>query len=284
MENKNYVLPVKDTVCVDTYRVFDSCRDKDCFENARVFLTAQGQDILDHTGNVRVKSARILWSSVNIQPMPFHRGFYQLHIRLYVRVLCDACISAGNTQEVAGVSVVEKKIVLFGSEGNVQVFKTSGLNTGFCCAGGGNGCTEPTALPIAVLETVDPVVLDSRIVEARRSPCGCGCMADEIPEQICCEFGGRFVEDGCNQLLISLGIFSVVRLERPGQFLMNASEYYVPEKECVATQDENPCSAFRKMKFPIEEFCAPPLNETAGGCLVDGDGYSPKRCGCDGGK
>lgn len=269
MENKNYGFPVKDAVCVDTYRVFDSCRDKDCFENARVYLTAAGQDVIDHTGNVRVKSARILWSSVNIQPMPFNRGFYQLHIRFFVRVLCDACISAGNTQEIAGVSVLEKKIVLFGSEGNVQVFKTSGLNTGFCCAGSGGGCSEPTALPIAVLETVDPVVLDSRIVEARRASCCC-CAVEEIPEQICCEFGGRFVDDGCNQLLISLGVFSVVRLERPGQFLINASEYCVPEKECVATQDESPCSAFRKMKFPVEEFCAPPLNENSCGCGCDG--------------
>ena len=26
----------KDMVCIDTYRVLDSCRDKDCFENVRV--------------------------------------------------------------------------------------------------------------------------------------------------------------------------------------------------------------------------------------------------------
>ena len=33
----------KDMVCLDTYRVLDSCRDKDCFEDVRVYLTAEGQ-------------------------------------------------------------------------------------------------------------------------------------------------------------------------------------------------------------------------------------------------
>jgi hypothetical protein len=27
------------TVCVETNRILDSCRDQDCFENVRVFLT-----------------------------------------------------------------------------------------------------------------------------------------------------------------------------------------------------------------------------------------------------
>ncbi|MBR3423939.1 MAG: hypothetical protein IKG80_05555, partial [Clostridia bacterium] len=30
----------RDTVCIDTYRVLDSCRDKDCFEDAQANLTA----------------------------------------------------------------------------------------------------------------------------------------------------------------------------------------------------------------------------------------------------
>ena len=33
----------KESVCIDTYRVIDSCRDKDCFENVKVYLTDFGE-------------------------------------------------------------------------------------------------------------------------------------------------------------------------------------------------------------------------------------------------
>ena len=43
----------RDTVCIDTYRVLDSCRDKDCFEDVRVYLTCYGQEIIDRTLQLR---------------------------------------------------------------------------------------------------------------------------------------------------------------------------------------------------------------------------------------
>ena len=49
-----------ETVCIETNRILDSCRDRDCFENVKVFLTDFGQEIIDHTGTVRVKSAFII--------------------------------------------------------------------------------------------------------------------------------------------------------------------------------------------------------------------------------
>ncbi|MBR6290085.1 MAG: hypothetical protein IKR53_01455, partial [Clostridia bacterium] len=56
----------RETVCIDTYRVLDSCRDKDCFEDVRVYLTCGGQEIIDRTAAVRVKGARVLWSYIDI--------------------------------------------------------------------------------------------------------------------------------------------------------------------------------------------------------------------------
>ena len=46
----------KDTVCIETNRILDSCRDRDCFENVRVYLTDIGNDIIERTGNVRTKA------------------------------------------------------------------------------------------------------------------------------------------------------------------------------------------------------------------------------------
>ena len=81
----------KEMVCVDTYRVLDSCRDKDCYEDVRVYLTEHGQKIIDHTCAIRIKSAHVLWTNMDINSMPFNRGFYQICIRIYCKICCEAC-------------------------------------------------------------------------------------------------------------------------------------------------------------------------------------------------
>ena len=52
----------REMVCLDTYRVLDSCRDKDCFENVRVFLTNCGEELLQRGAAIRAKAARIIWA------------------------------------------------------------------------------------------------------------------------------------------------------------------------------------------------------------------------------
>ena len=112
----------KEMICIDTYRILDSCRDKDCFEDVRVFLTDYGQEIIEKTCAVRAKSASILWAYIDIDPVPFNRGFYQLSIKIYVKVTCEACVGPGNIQTFDGLGVVEKRLILFGSEGNVNIY------------------------------------------------------------------------------------------------------------------------------------------------------------------
>ena len=107
----------RDMVCIDTNRVLDSCRDKDCFENVRVYLTDFGQQIVDRASVVRAKCAEVEWACIDIDSVPFNRGFYQLLIRIYTRVTCEACVGPGNTQEFDGIAAVEKKVILFGGEG-----------------------------------------------------------------------------------------------------------------------------------------------------------------------
>ena len=59
----------KESVCIDTYRVLDSCRDKDCYENVRVYLTEFGQEIIEQTDNVRTKCAHILRTCIHVEPV-----------------------------------------------------------------------------------------------------------------------------------------------------------------------------------------------------------------------
>ena len=77
---------------------------------------------------------------------------------------------------------------------------------------------------------------------------------------------GALTPGGENNLYVSLGFFSIVRIERPAQYLVNVAEYCIPDKECVQTEDDDPCSLFRGMAFPVNEFYPPSLAGTDGGC------------------
>jgi hypothetical protein len=89
-------------------------------------------------------------------------------------------------------------------------------------------------------------------------------------------------EDG-RYLAVSIGIFSIIRVIRPGQYLVNATEYAVPDKECVAAEESSPCHLFRHMAFPTAEFNPPAFPVSGGGgcCGNDHPGGGDKRgCGC----
>ena len=60
---------------------------------------------------------------------------------------------------------------------------------------------------------------------------------------------------GERYLTVSLGIFSVIRIVRSAQYLIQATEYCIPEKECVPVEEDDPCRVFRSMPFPTGEFC-----------------------------
>ena len=256
-----------DTICIDTYRVLDSCRDRDCYEDVRVYLTAEGQDIIDRTCTIRAIGASIVSVYIGIDEVPFNDGFYQLDLKFYLLLTFEACIN-GTTrpQTFEGIAVIEKKVVLWGGEGNVSIFRST-ENATFC----NNGTEVTRNFPIGVVETVSPIVLSDKVVDCA-TPCGCcfvGCT--DIPDSVAILLDGELVdpEEG-NRLYVSFGIFSVVRLERPGQYLVQASPYSVPDKECVTTDDHNPCSLFRTMAFPIDEF-------TPSGITIPDRG-TPGRC------
>ena len=251
-QNSSSISPCgRENVCIDTLRVLDSCRDRDCYENARVYLTPFGQEIIERTQTVRAICAEILGTYIGVDAIPFNRGFYQVTIRFYVRIHFEACIGIGRAQEFDGLAVLDKKVVLYGGEGSVSIFKSTPGN-GFC------DCPEgamSTNTPMGVVEAVDPVILGVRVVE---SCCTCNCCCDltsDVPQSIVGCFNGGLTNNGAQSILtVSLGIFSVVRLERPAQYLVQASDYTVPDKECIAAEEDDPCSLFRSMAFPANEF------------------------------
>lgn len=256
----------RETVCIDTMRVLDSCRDRDCYEDNRVYLTAFGQELIDRTSTVRTVCADIIGTSIGVSTVPFNSGFYQINIRFYLRVRCEACLGGGRSQEFCGLTVLEKNVVLYGSEGNASIFRST-QNDGFCAVPDfGN---QSDNLPVAVVETVAPIVLSTKVAgpECHCNCCNilCGCTEGEgLPSRIADAFPEGLpttASETGNRLIVSIGMFSVVRIERPAQFLISATEYSVPDKECVPTNDdEDPCRLFRNMAFPVHEFSPPSLS------------------------
>ena len=266
----------RDVVAIDTNRILDSCRDKDCYENVRVYLGSTGQDIIEHTGNIRVKCAEIMSANISVEPVQFSRGFYTVNIRFYIKIVLEGCLCPGRTQEFYGLSIVDKKVILFGSEGNVNIYKST-ENCSFC-SDKHFGCAHETNLPVGVIEVASPVVLGIKILEPVHR-CNCCCSLEDIPETVSSRFDCMFSDhDGDRRLAISLGFFSVVRIERPAQYLINASEYSIPKKECVQSEDDDPCSLFRNMDFPTSEFSPPSLSDFS----FKGNDCGEAKCSCRG--
>ncbi len=257
-------------VCIDTNRVLDSCRDRDCFENTRVYLTSFGEEILANGSNIRARSANILWAYVGVNEVPFNCGFYQVTIRYYVGIEFEACLGVGRSQTFKGLAVLEKEVILYGGEGSVTTF-TSEPENDYCSRNYSNRGTND---PVATVETIEPIVLGTKITEpgCHCNNCCGGCGdCNEFPritnDFLCGEISNC---DNAPRLYITFGLFSVIRITRPAQLLVQATDYSVPDKECVAaTNDENPCATFERMPFPINRFRGTnrknDLNETGNG-------------------
>ena len=264
-----------ESICIDTHRVLDSCRDRDCFEDVKVLLTDFGNDIIEHTTNVRAKTAHIAWTQISIDPIKFNKGFYSVNIKFYVKICFEACLCGGRVQEFEGIAVLEKRVILYGSESNVNVFKSDLCSSDFCKVP--DPCTCTKNVPTAIVEVVDPIVLNVKVREPEDNCCClCCCCCGDVPEGISSCLNGDLTDRDGRYLTVSLGIFSVVRIVRPAQYIVHATEYCVPDKVCISAEDDDPCAVFRTMAFPTSEFCPPefmPLNN-------GGDKHG--KCGCGG--
>ena len=267
-ENKNCPHGNKaETVCIDCNRILDSCRDKDCFEDVRVYLTGIGQEIIEKTSSIKVKKTKVVWSCLDLEPVQFNRGFYQITVRFYTRICFEACLCPGKIQEFDGIAVTEKKIILYGSEGNVNIFRSEPGTPCFCENNTFNDNAMSNA-PTVVCEVTDPIALSVKVARPEHCRPYCCCCVDDLPKHVCDSLSSCLcdADDGYKSVYVTLGFFSVVRIERPCQYMINAAEYTIPDKVCVESTDEDPCAAFAKMSFPVSEFYPPSYRDANGNC------------------
>lgn len=230
---------------IHTGKIYDSCRDKDCIEDLRVYPTVSSQALIDAAFSVRPNKAELLYADVSVDPISFNRGYYTVDITYFYKITGN--VFPGN-KEITGLAVFDKRVILFGSEGKVKVFSSCGDKNLY-----GN-----CALPVAYVDAVDPVALNMKLVEP-----GCCNYSDTemrcIPDFIIEEIGEDLIlNTPCRKLYVTLGQFSIVRLERDMQITLEARNF-LPCTECAGASaiDDDPCSLFGKVRFPVEEFFPP---------------------------
>ncbi len=248
----------KDAVCIRTEQVYDSCKSKECLENVRVFLTERGQNIVDRAINVKCRNAEIIWIFSDVEPVPFNQGFYTVDLKYFFKITLDVFTGVCNPTRVAGLATFDKKVVLFGSEGNAKVFASKFKEDSF-----DPQLWKKTNLPKSVVEVVDPICLSAKVVDTH-DPCGCNCGCDcdtdfaNVPECVQRLYDDALVMGGdCKRVYVTLGLFTIIKLTRDTQLLIPAYDFCIPDKECISATDDNPCDLFEKLNFPIDEFFPP---------------------------
>ena len=128
-----------------------------------------------------------------------------------------------------------------------------------------------------MVEVLDPMVLSSRV----REVCEDVCREDatlQIPGVIREMFDDDLVMAGeRRRLFVTLGQFSIVRLERDAQLIVPVLDYAIPTKECCDSPGctEDPCEMFSRIPFPAAQF-APTGCDGCG--AQETDGYQTCPC------
>ena len=243
---------LRQAMSIHTQKITDACRDKDCIEDLRVYLTTGSQSILDTAANTRVRCAELITAYIDVEPIAFNRNHYCIDLTFYYRILADAMVGSTRPAVLSGLAVFTKRAVLCGENAHAHTYRsTTRLGT----------FDGPTLLqnnkPTAIVEVLDPMVLSSKVKEAH--VCGCdGAVNVQIPDCIRELFDEPLViSGGQRQLFVTLGQFSIVRLERDAQLIVPVLDYALPCKECCddnCGSAEDPCEMFSRIPFPAAEF------------------------------
>ena len=243
-----FIHEIRQAARIHTSQIEDACLDKDCIEDLRVYLTAQSQVALDAAAGARARSAELLHVSIDVEPVLYHRGHFTADLTFFYRITGETVDLGLRPSTLTGLAVFSKRVVLEGGESGAKVFSSAERRLD-------RRQLYRADLPTCVVEAVDPMILTCRVAES--CVCPRSGRGPEIPEAIGSLFEDPLVTEGeGKRLLISLGQFSTVRMERSAQLLVPAFEYTMPEKTCtddLGTPDE-PCELFSRVDFPTDAF------------------------------
>ena len=237
------------SVSIHTQQITDSCLDKDCIEDLRVYLTTPSQEALDGATTARARCSELLFAEVNVEPLNYKNGFHAVDITFYYRIIGDAVLGGIRPTTITGLAVFAKRVVLCGGRSSAKIF-TSADAVPSCDALLNSG------RPVGIVEVLDPMILSARVREPSVSE-ERGTELTEVPPIIADCFDDDLVMGGDHkQLFVPIGQFSTVRLERDTQLTIPVYDYSAPTRECCDDEacEEDPCELFSRIDFPMRAF------------------------------
>ncbi|NSW89764.1 MAG: hypothetical protein HPY74_03610 [Firmicutes bacterium] len=269
------IAKVKEAVCVQVEKVYDSCKEKDCIEDAKVMFCHQDciQKIINRAINVKCRRAEVIDVYTDVEPVPFKRGFYSVDVKYFIKVTLDFFVPkkrcGTKIVTIPGIVIFDKKVILFGSEGNVKIFKSRfvehGIDTPIKSA------LQQDNLPVAKVEVAEPICLSAKIQDLMDKCFEECCCIEQFPRGIVEYLEMESINDNdifeeeeeedrhlsTRRVVVTIGLFSIIKLVRNVQLLIPAFNFCVPKKKCVAATEENPCELFETIEFPVDEFFPP---------------------------
>ena len=247
----------RESTCIHTRKIYDSCQAKDCIEDLRLYPTRSSQAVIDSAMSIRAGKATLLHIYMDVQPVGLGRGYYTIDMRFFYRVTAEAMAGCAKCAPITGLAVFDKRCILFGSEGRSKLFTSR------------ESCQElerplpvnSSSLPAAICEAVDPLILSMRLADCpvHHGP-GCEPPVPEIPQGILSAFDEELclAEHAAKRIYCTLGQFTILYMERDTQLLIPMFDYCIPGKECACEPcDDNPCDVFQQVEFPVGDFFPP---------------------------
>lgn len=260
---QNHFECFKDAICINANRVYDSCSDKDCLENLPIYFPDSYQPLINRAVNIKVKSIDVIHTCLDVERVPFNQGFFSVDITFYFKIKLSVIEpSICHQTQVEGLTMFSKKVILYGSEGNVKTFSSKSSNI----PDYNNYYNSDTSLPQATIQISQPICLSTRLINLQNNRCLPEESQFSIPKCVEKFFEGEFCCSTPEKIIyITIGIFSIIQLERKTQIMIPIYDFCVPNKDCSCSTD-SPCELFKKIKFPINEFFPPSIEESAEFC------------------
>jgi len=261
---------IREAISIQVDKIYDSCKQKECCEDLRVWFCPEKQALANEATSVKVKKAELIWVSEDIEPVTFNRGYYSVDLKYFFNVKIELKKDMMKPIVIDGLATYDKKVILFGSEGDTKSYTSKMVPHGI------EHTWKKNDLPKVVVQTMDPVALGAKLKKCKKHHkhhIDCECEGEDkqdggnenyeperninIPDGVKAIYGGD-MDCRCHgkEVLVTVGLFSIIKIMRSVQALI-PSYGYMPIKECDCGREGEPCSLFSRLQFPSNEFFPP---------------------------
>ena len=146
---------------------------------------------------------------------------------------------------------------------------------------------------MAIVEVVEPIALNAKLVERNHHHFCTDMDISIVPTEIRRCFDDDIIgNESDKNVFVTLGLFSIIKLERNVQLLIPVIDFCIPEKECVGSTEDSPCELFDTINFPVDEFFPPnacnlgggsmnfDVEKSNGSCIGNQNQNPNRRCNC----